>query len=115
MATGGNQTKVVKSGNGNEGKANRKSSSRKTKANYRDDVTGNVADILSTSVVVKVGSRGILAKISTQSLTSTTNSIVTLDASASSDADNNVGDLQVPWHPGACTIKLFMVVVYGFS
>ena len=68
---------------------------RKFRADYRDAVTGNVANILSTSVIVKVGLRGIQAKISKQSLTSSTNASVTLDASASVDADNNLGDLQV--------------------
>ena len=67
----------------------------KVKADYRDDVTGNVAEILSTNVIVNVGMKGVLAKISSRNLTSAITSTVSLDASASVDRDSNLGDLQV--------------------
>jgi hypothetical protein len=87
-----NETDDEGSGNG-RGRKNRKSAVR---VDVRDAVTGNVAELLSASVLVTVGVKGIFAKISTQDLVAGVDKQIDLDASASFDKDNSIGDLLVP-------------------
>jgi hypothetical protein len=88
----------VRSGNGRNrkgsGRGNRKRGGRE---NLRDDVTGNVAELLFASAIVTVGSRGIVAQIAAQEVILGIDSNIELDASASADLDNNsqLGPLQV--------------------
>ena len=81
-------------GNRRSGKGN---GNRKHGANLRDDVTGNVAQLLFGSAIVTVGSRGIVAQIASLEIVSGIDSNIELDASASVDLDNNnqLGPLQV--------------------
>ena len=81
-------------GNRRSGKGN---GNRTHGANLRDDVTGNVAQLLFGSAIVTVGSRGIVAQIASLEIVSGIDSNIELDASASADLDNNnqLGPLQV--------------------
>ncbi len=55
----------------------------------RDVVTGNVAEVLYADTLVTVGSRGIVAQVTSLDMVTGTNSPLILDASKSIDLDDN--------------------------
>ncbi len=60
-----------------------------------DAVTGNVAEVLFADTLVTVGSRGIVAQVTSLEIVTGTNSPLILDASRSNDLDNNLGFMHV--------------------
>ncbi len=72
------------------------SGGRDRDSDLRDTVTGNVAEVLYADTLVTVGSRGIVAQVTSLEMVTGTNSPLILDASKSIDLDaNNIGFLKV--------------------